>query len=107
MTAIDGYQMARRGCAGPALAAAGLSSFFAGSVATIVIAVSAKPLTAVALSFGSAEYFSLMIIGLVSSIALASGSLLKGLRMVVFGLLLGLTGTDIYAGTARFTFGVP
>src|SRR6476661_8953678 len=71
VTTIDGYQMARQGRAGPALAAAGLGSFFAGTVATILIAVLAKPLTAVALSFGSAEYFSLMVVGLVSSIALA------------------------------------
>ena len=106
VTTLDGYQMARRGRAGPALATAGLSSFFAGSVATIVIAVLAKPLTAVALSFGSAEYFSLMIVGLISSIALASNSLLKALCMVVFGLLLGLTGTDIYTGAPRYTFGV-
>jgi TctA family transporter len=106
VTTIDGYQMARRGRAGVALATAGLSSFFAGTVATVVIAVLAKPLTAVALSFGSAEYFSLMIVGLVSSIALASNSLLKALCMVVFGLLLGLTGTDIYTGAPRFTFGM-
>jgi TctA family transporter len=107
VTAIDGYKMARLGRAGPALAAAGIASFFAGTVATLVIAVSAKPLTAVALSFGSAEYFSLMIIGLISSIALASGSFLKGLCMVAFGLLMGLTGTDIYTGVARFTYNVP
>jgi putative tricarboxylic transport membrane protein len=105
VTTIDGYQMARRGRAGPALATAALASFFAGSFATILIAVLAKPLTAVALRFGSAEYFSLMVVGLVSSIALASGSLLKALCMVVFGLLLGLTGTDIYTGTPRYTFG--
>jgi putative tricarboxylic transport membrane protein len=106
VTTIDGYQMARRGRAGPALATAGLASFFAGSVATIFIAVLAKPLTAIALSFGSAEYFSLMIVGLVLSIALASSSLLKALCMVVFGLLLGLTGTDIYTGAPRYTFGI-
>ncbi|CAN7649940.1 tripartite tricarboxylate transporter permease [Neorhizobium tomejilense] len=106
VTTIDGYQMARRGRAGPALATAGLSSFFAGTVATVLIAVLAKPLTAVALSFGPAEYCSLMIVGLVTSIALASSSLLKALCMVVFGLLLGLTGTDIYTGTPRYTFGV-
>lgn len=105
VTTIDGYQMARRGRAGPALAAAGLGSFFAGSVATILIAVVAKPLTAVALSFGPAEYFSLMVVGLISSITLASGSILKAIGMIASGLLLGLTGTDIYTGTPRFTFG--
>lgn len=105
VTTIDGYQMARRGRAGPALVAAGLGSFFAGTVATILIAVVAQPLTAVALSFGPAEYFSLMVVGLISSIALASGSLLKAIAMIATGLLLGLSGTDVYTGTPRFTFG--
>jgi putative tricarboxylic transport membrane protein len=105
VTTIDGYQMARRGMAGPALAAAALGSFFAGTISTILIAVVAKPLTAVALSFGPAEYFSLLVVGLVFSIALASGSVIKAIGMICFGLLLGLTGTDIYTGTPRFTFG--
>src|SRR5689334_19327818 len=98
VTTIDGYQMARRGRAGPALAAAGIGSFFAGTVATVLIAMVAKPLTAVALSFGPAEYFSLMTVGLISSIALASGSILKAIGMICAGLLLGLTGTDVYTG---------
>jgi putative tricarboxylic transport membrane protein len=105
VTALDGYQMARKGRAGPALAAAALSSFFAGTVSTILIAVVAQPLTKIALKFGPAEYFSLMVVGLISSIALASGSLLKAMAMICLGLLLGLTGTDIYTGTPRFTFG--
>ncbi len=105
VTTIDGYQMARKGRAGPALAAAALGSFFAGTVATVLVAVVAKPLTSIALSFGSAEYFSLMLVGLISSIALASGSLLRALAMIVLGLLLGLTGTDVYTGAPRFTFG--
>ncbi|WP_334150346.1 tripartite tricarboxylate transporter permease [Hyphomicrobium sp.] len=105
VTTIDGYQMALRGRAGPALAAAALGSFFAGTVATVLIAVVARPLTALALSFGSAEYFSLMVVGLISSIALASGSVIKAIAMICLGLLLGLTGTDIYTGAARFTFG--
>jgi putative tricarboxylic transport membrane protein len=107
VTALDGYRMARNGRAGPALAAAALSSFFAGTVATILIALVAAPLTTLALKFGPAEYFSLMVVGLVSSIALASGSLLKAMAMICLGLLLGLTGTDIYTGAARFTFGSP
>ena len=105
VTTIDGYRMARQGRAGPALAAAGLGSFFAGTIATILIAVVAQPLTAVALSFGPAEYFSLLIVGLVSSTALASGSIIKAVGMIGLGLLLGLTGTDIYTGAQRFTFG--
>jgi TctA family transporter len=105
VTTLDGHQMARNGRAGPALAAAALSSFFAGTVATVLIAVVAQPLTNVALSFGPAEYFSLMVVGLVSSVTLASGSLLKAIAMVCLGLLLGLTGTDVYTGAPRFTFG--
>jgi len=105
VTTIDGYKMALKGRAGVALAAAGIGSFFAGCVATVLIALVAKPLTAFALSFGPPEYFSLMVIGLVSSIALASGSLLKALGMIVFGLLLGLTGLDLYTNKQRFTFG--
>jgi TctA family transporter len=106
VTAIDGYQMARRGKAGTALAVAALGSFFAGTVATLLVALFAPPLTAIALKFGAAEYFSLMLLGLVSAIALAHGSILKALAMVVLGLLLGLVGTDIYTGTPRFTFGI-
>jgi putative tricarboxylic transport membrane protein len=105
VTTIDGYQMARRGRAGPALAAAALGSFFAGCVSTVLIAIFALPLTRVALSFGPAEYFSLMVLGLVSSVALAHGSLLKAIAMIVLGLLLGLVGTDIYRGVPRFTLG--
>ncbi|MFO1189575.1 MAG: tripartite tricarboxylate transporter permease [Alphaproteobacteria bacterium] len=105
VTTIDGYQMARKGRAGPALAAAALGSFFAGTVATILIAAVGGPLTAVALSFGSPEFFSLLIVGLASSLALASGSLVNALAMICFGLLLGLTGTDINTAKTRFTFG--
>ena len=103
VTAIDGYQMARQGRAGHALAAAALGSFFAGSVATVFLAVLAPPLTGIALKFGPAEYFSLMFLGLITSVALAHGSIVKALAMVVLGLLLGMVGTDIYTGTPRFT----
>jgi putative tricarboxylic transport membrane protein len=106
VTAIDGYQMARRGKAGTALAVAALGSFFAGTVATLLVALFAPPLTTIALKFGAAEYFSLMVLGLVSAIALAHGSILKALAMVVLGLILGLVGTDIYTGAPRFTFGI-
>ena len=107
VTAIDGYQMAKNGRAGQALATAALGSFFAGSVATIILALFAPPLANVALEFGPAEYFSLMVLGLVASVALASGSLLKAFAMIIFGLLLGLVGTDVETGTARFTFDLP
>jgi len=105
VTTIDGYQMARQGRAGPALATAAIGSFFAGTVATFIIAAAAPPLTAVALKFGSPEYFSLMVLALITSVALAYGSILKALAMIVIGLLLGLVGTDIYTGTPRMTFG--
>ncbi|MCZ0964573.1 tripartite tricarboxylate transporter permease, partial [Paracoccus benzoatiresistens] len=106
VTAIDGYQMAKRGRAGTALAVAAIGSFFAGSVATFLVAIFAPPLTAIALKFGAAEYFSLMVMGLVMSVALAHGSVLKALAMVVLGLLLGMVGTDVYTGAPRFTMGM-
>jgi TctA family transporter len=105
VTAIDGYQMARQGRAGPALATAAIGSFFAGTVATFVLVLFAPPLARIALKFGPAEYASLMVLGLVCSVALAHGAMLKALAMVVLGLLLGLVGTDIYTGTPRFTLG--
>ena len=89
VTAIDGYQMARQGRAGAALAAAGLGSFFAGCVGTIVIAAFAPPLTELAFKFGPAEYFSLMVLGLIGAVVLASGSLIKAIAMIILGLLLG------------------
>jgi putative tricarboxylic transport membrane protein len=107
VTAIDGYQMAKQGRAGPALATAALGSFFAGTVATVLLVVAAPPLADVALQFGPAEYFSLMVLGLVASVALASGSLLKAFTMIVLGLLLGLVGSDVETGTQRFTFDMP
>jgi len=107
VTAIDGYQMARRGRAGAALAAAGLGSFFAGCVGTIIIAAFAPPLTELAFKFGSAEYFSLMVLGLVGAVVLASGSLIKAIAMIVLGLLLGQVNTDVITGTARFSFDIP
>src|SRR5687767_15746883 len=107
VTCIDGYQMARQGRAGPALATAAVGSFFAGCVATLIIAFAAPPLAEVALKFGPAEYFSLMVLGLVAATVLAHGSLVKAIAMVVFGLLLGLIGTDVNSGVLRFTFGVP
>ena len=107
VTAIDGYQMARQGRAGAALAAAGLGSFFAGCVGTIIIAAFAPPLTELAFKFGSAEYFSLMVLGLVGAVVLASGSLIKAISMIVLGLLLGQINTDVITGTARFSFDIP
>jgi putative tricarboxylic transport membrane protein len=106
VTALDGHQMARQGRAGPALATAALGSFFAGTVATVVLALFAPPLARAALQFGPAEYFALVVLGLIASIALASGSAVKALAMIVLGLLLGTIGQDLYTGTPRFTFGI-
>jgi putative tricarboxylic transport membrane protein len=107
VTALDGYRMARQGHAGLALATAAIGSFIAGTAATVLVALFAPPLAEVALKFGPAEYFSLMVLGLVASIVLASGSLLHALGMVVVGLTLGLVGTDVNSGIARFSFGFP
>ena len=104
VTALDGHAMARQGRAGPALAAAAIGSFFAGTAATVALAVAAPPLARVALRFGPAEYFSLVLLGLVVSIALARGTALKALAMIVLGVLLGTIGQDIYTGTPRFVF---
>jgi putative tricarboxylic transport membrane protein len=107
VTAIDGYQMARRGRAGAALSIAALSSFFAGCVATLVLAAFAPALAELALNFGAAEYFSLMVLGLIGAVVLASGDLLKAICMIVLGLLLGLVGTDVNSGMARYSFDLP
>ncbi len=107
VTCIDGYQMARKGRAGPALAAAGLGSFFAGTVGTLILAAFAPPLTELAFKFGPAEYFALMTLGLIGAVVLASGSLLKAIGMILLGLLLGLVGTDVNSGVARFSFDIP
>ena len=107
VTIIDGHQMAKHGRAGPALAAAGLGSFFAGCVGTLVLAAFAVPLTEVAFKFGPAEYFALMVLGLIGAVVLASGSLLKAVGMILLGLLMGLVGTDVNSGVARFSFDIP
>jgi TctA family transporter len=106
VTTIDGHQMARQGRAGPALGIAAIGSFFAGCVSTLLIAFAAPPLAAVALEFGPAEYFSLMVCGLIAAVVLARGSLVKAIAMVVLGLLLGLVGTDVNSGARRFNFGM-
>src|SRR3972149_1480041 len=106
VTCLDGYQMARQGRAGAALGIAAIGSFIAGTFATLVIALFAPPLAEVALKFGPAEYTSLMILGLIAATVRAHGSLVKAIAMVLLGLLLGLVGTDVNSGVARFTFGI-
>jgi putative tricarboxylic transport membrane protein len=107
VTAIDGYQMARQGRAGAALAAAGLGSFFAGCVGTVIIAAFAPPLTELAFKFGPAEYFSLMVLGLIGAVVLASGSLIKAIGMILLGLLIGQINTDVISGVPRYSFEIP
>ena len=107
VTALDGHEMAKQGRAGKALATAAWASFFAGTVTTILIALFSPPLAEVALKFGPAEYFSLMVLGLVASVVLAHGSLMHALGMIVFGLLLGIVGTDVNSGVARYSFDLP
>src|SRR5215212_10200913 len=106
VTALDGHQMARQGRAGVALGIAAIGSFFAGTVATIVIAGLAAPLTRLALIFGPAEYFSLMVMGLVFAVVLARGSILKAIAMILLGILLSTVGTDLETGQERMTFGL-
>ncbi|ACI94656.1 TctA protein [Afipia carboxidovorans OM5] len=107
ITTLDGHQMARRGRAGIALGIAAIGSFFAGTVATLVIAALGKPLTGLALLFGPTEYFSLMVLGLVFAIVLASGSVPKAIAMVLVGILLSCVGADLETGETRMTFNMP
>jgi TctA family transporter len=107
VTTLDGHQMARKGRAGPALGISAIGSFIAGCIATLVVAYFAPPLADLALKFGPAEYFSLMVFGLIAAVVLARGSVIKAVAMVCFGILLGLVGTDVNSGTIRFAFGAP
>jgi len=107
VTTLDGFQMAKQGRAGPALAIAAIGSFIAGCAATLLIAVLGAPLTRVALAFGPAEYFSLMVLGLIFAVVLAKGSLLKAIAMIVLGLLLSMVGSDIETGASRMAFNIP
>src|SRR5918912_2796284 len=107
VTTLDGHQMARQGRAGAALAIAASGSFFAGCVATVLVAALGAPLTSLALLFGPAEYFSLMVLGLIFAVVLAKGSVLKAVAMVVMGLLLSMVGSDIETGASRMAFNIP
>ncbi|MDC7784113.1 tripartite tricarboxylate transporter permease [Rhodoplanes sp. TEM] len=106
ITCLDGHKMAQNGRAGPALAIAAISSFYAGTIATVVICLLSVPLSVLALKFTAVEYFSLLVLGLLAAVILAHGSVMKALAMVLLGLLLGLIGIDVSSGAARMTFGV-
>lgn len=107
VTCIDGHMLARKGRAGAALTIAALGSFFAGSVSTAIVAAFSGPIVAVADSFGSPDFFGLLVFGLVAAVVLAQGSVVRSIAMVVLGLALGLVGTDIASGQTRFTFDLP
>jgi putative tricarboxylic transport membrane protein len=107
VTCLDGYQMARNGRAGAALSISAVGSFFAGTVGTAIIVMFAEPLTRMAQKFGPADYCSLMALGLVAAVILASGSVIKAIAMIFLGLLFGLVGTDVNTGAQRFTFDLP
>ena len=106
VTAIDGYQMAKKGRAGAALSIAAIGSFVAGTIATMVIAVASPALSQIALRFGAPEFFSLTLLGIIMVVVLAQGSALKGLGMAVIGLILGLVGTDVFTAETRFIYGI-
>jgi putative tricarboxylic transport membrane protein len=106
VTCLDGHQMAKQGRAGPALAIAAIASFFAGTVATIVLATASVPMSWLALKFTAPEYFSLMVLGLTGAVVLAHGAPGKAVAMIFVGLLLGLVGIDVNTGVPRMTFGM-
>ena len=106
VTCIDGYQMARQGKAGKALAIAAIASFFAGTIATFVIVLLAMPLAALALKFNAVENVSLIVLGLIGAVVLAHGSVAKAIAMIIVGIILGLVGMDVNSATPRMTFGV-
>jgi putative tricarboxylic transport membrane protein len=105
VTTLDGHEMAKQGRAGVALGVAAIGSFCAGTLATVIVAGLAVPLTKLALLFGSAEYFSLMTAGLAFAVVLARGSILKAIAMILVGLLFSTVGTDLETGVERMTFG--
>ncbi|RDJ21703.1 tripartite tricarboxylate transporter permease [Bosea caraganae] len=106
VTAIDGHEMAKQGMAGKALATAAIGSFIAGSLSVLLLVFFSPPLAELAINFGAPEYFSVMVLGLIVAVTLASGSVLKALAMVVLGLSLGLVGQDQFSGEFRLTFGL-
>ncbi|MGV6873772.1 tripartite tricarboxylate transporter permease [Pseudochelatococcus sp. B33] len=106
VTCIDGYQMARQGQAGRALAVAAIGSFVAGTIGTTLIAAFAGPLTSIALEFGPADYFAMMVMAMVFSTILGHGSLLIGIAMSLLGVIVGLAGNDVNSGVSRYTFGL-
>ena len=104
VTCLDGYQMARKGRAGPALGMSAFASFIAGTIGVVGLMLLAPPLTRFALQFGPPEYFSLMFLGLTLVAYLAQGSMIKAFIMAALGLLIAFIGTDVVSGVSRFTY---
>lgn len=107
ITALDGYPIAQQGRAGVALFVTAITSFVGGTIGVVLLATLAPLLVRVALTFSSAEYFAIMLLGLIAAVTLAQGSPVKGLIAVVVGLMFGLVGSDQQSGSIRFAFGVP
>jgi putative tricarboxylic transport membrane protein len=107
VTCLDGYQMARQGRAGAALGASAIGSFFGGIVSVILLMLIAPTLAAMGLRFGPPEYTSLVVLGLMMAVYLSEESVLKGLIMMMMGILLGMVGIDPAFGAERFTLGIP
>lgn len=105
VTCLDGYPMTKQGRGGVALFMTTVASFVGGTVGILILMLFAPVIAGYALSFGSAEYFSLMVLGLVAASTISEGSAIKGLSMVVLGIMFGCVGADIYTGTPRFHFG--
>jgi TctA family transporter len=106
VTCLDGYPMARQGRGGIALFMTTVASMFGGAIGIFLLMLFAPSIASLALSFGPAEYFSLMVMGLVGASFVAGGSMIKGLAMIVLGILIGIPGIDIYTASERFTFGL-
>src|SRR5205823_1075013 len=106
MTCIDGYEMTRKGRAGPALAIAAVGSYIAGTISVVGLMLLAPPLASFALRFGPPEYFALLLLGLLVLAYMSGGSMVKGLAMAAFGLLLGMIGIDQMTGYFRFAYGI-
>ena len=107
VTTLEGFQMARRGRGGAALATAAIGSFVAGSISTVAITFAGPAIADVAVQFQPADYFALMVLAFVSVVALLGRSLIRGAVSLMVGLLIGLVGIDVVSGQTRYTFGVP
>src|SRR5688572_786863 len=107
MTTIDGYEMARKGRAGAALAVSAIGSFLAGTIGVIALTVFAVPLASMALKFGPAEYFTLMFFAMTAVSSLSGPSPAKGMLSMMLGLVIATIGIDLQSGQARYTMGIP